>query len=143
MQLRFYDNGDGTITDNDSGLIWLKDGDCSSISPLNWDGAVTAVGSLASGQCGLSDGSNAEDWRLPTKEEWDDFVCPSYYPALCNREGTGPWSEGDPFVNVAGWTYWASTEVDATTVWSVNLDDGTTYTRGKFTVVWTWPVKDP
>jgi hypothetical protein len=51
------DNGDGTVTDTNAGLIWEKE----STGPMNWDDAM----SYASG---LSLGGHS-DWRLPDKDE--------------------------------------------------------------------------
>jgi hypothetical protein len=64
--LRFVDNGDGTLTDATTGLTWLKRGDCLHDT---WSGVLTAVAALASGQCGLSDGSTAGSWRIPNRAE--------------------------------------------------------------------------
>jgi len=64
---RFTDNLDGTITDNLTGLIWLKDGNCLGYRP--WLGALAAVDSLHDGLCGLSDASVAGAWRLPNRNE--------------------------------------------------------------------------
>lgn len=60
---RFTDNGDGTITDNLTGLIWLADTTC--IGQRKWSDAVAATNALANGDCGLTDGSAAGDWRMP------------------------------------------------------------------------------
>jgi len=50
-----------------TGLVWLRD--AGAIHQLNWADAVAAVNALASPQCGLSDGSVAGDWRMPTRNE--------------------------------------------------------------------------
>jgi len=63
---RFIDNGDGTLADTVTGLTWLKKADCVQ---QPWSGALAAVNALASGQCGLSDGSTAGQWRLPNRAE--------------------------------------------------------------------------
>ena len=69
---RFKDNGDGTLTDNLTGLIWLKNVNCFKL--IAWGGAMTAVRGLKDGDCGpdsgliLSDGSFPGDWRIPTME---------------------------------------------------------------------------
>lgn len=60
------DNGNGTVSDTLTGLIWLKQGDCIS---QTWSAAVAAVNALASGQCGLADGSAAGSWRMPNRNE--------------------------------------------------------------------------
>jgi hypothetical protein len=65
---RFTDNGDGTVTDHLTGLIWLKNADCfPAMSP--YSDALEACNSLADGQCGLNDGSVPGDWRLPNLKE--------------------------------------------------------------------------
>jgi len=63
---RFIDNGNGTITDSVTGLIWLKQANCIS---GQWSDALTSISTLASGQCGLSDGSTAGNWRMPNRNE--------------------------------------------------------------------------
>src|SRR5215475_11535304 len=50
---RFTDNNNGTITDNLTGLIWLKNASCFGTQV--WDTAITSANGLANGQCGLSD----------------------------------------------------------------------------------------
>ncbi|OAD22323.1 protein containing DUF1566 [Candidatus Thiomargarita nelsonii] len=106
---RYTDNGDGTVTDNQTGLIWLKKANCSGRS-MTWKEAMQWAAELAHGQCGLSDGSKAGDWRLPTKEEWEAMVDNRYKkPALCNAAGTGQWKEGDAFSGVQTGSYWPST----------------------------------
>ena len=72
---RFTDNGDGTIKDNITGLIWLKNVNCDGSK--DWNDANDFCNLLASGSCGLTDGSLAGDWRLPTLSElklwqWDE-----------------------------------------------------------------------
>jgi hypothetical protein len=53
---RWIDNGNGTLTDTMTGLIWLKQADCIRQTLSD---AIAAVNKLASGQCGLTDGSAA------------------------------------------------------------------------------------
>jgi hypothetical protein len=61
---RYLDNGDGTITDCRTCLIWLKDVSC-----LEVQGVEDGEAELNSGECGLSDGSVEGDWRRPTPTE--------------------------------------------------------------------------
>lgn len=63
---RFTDNEDGTVTDNLTGLTWLKDLFCIWGT---WADGLTATNTLAVGNCGLSDGSVAGDWRMPNRNE--------------------------------------------------------------------------
>lgn len=69
---RFIDNLNGTVTDTDTGMVWLKDAACLGVA--NFDnanamaaalGANTADG-IAHEPCGLTDGSVPGDWRLPS-----------------------------------------------------------------------------
>jgi len=49
-----------------TGLVWLKQGDCVR---GQWSDALDSVNALASGQCGLTDGSTAGQWRMPNRAE--------------------------------------------------------------------------
>ncbi|MBI3774395.1 MAG: DUF1566 domain-containing protein [Gammaproteobacteria bacterium] len=68
---RFIDNGDGTVADLVTGLTWLKQANCIN---QTWSSALTAINSLASGQCGLTDGSMAGQWRMPNRNEMLSLV---------------------------------------------------------------------
>jgi hypothetical protein len=112
---RFIDPQDGTVRDNLTGLVWLRDAGC--IAAANWQGALTAANQLASGSCGLSDGSTAGQWRVPNVIELESLVDVSQSrPAL---------SIGHPFVNVAA-SYWTSTTYygDVTNAWVIRFTDG-------------------
>ena len=140
---RFTDNGNGTVTDNRTGLIWLKNANCFGTN--NWHEAVDKAAALHSGECGLADGSNKGDWRLPTEEEWAAFVDRNYFnPALSNAAGTGQWSEGDPFNNVQCGFYWSSTTYEAYTdnAWFMNIAHGYVYDPSKSNSFYVWPVRD-
>jgi uncharacterized caspase-like protein len=109
---RYTDNGDGTVTDNRTGLIWMKNANC--FGRQNWKTAMQSAANLAHGQCGLRDGSRRGMWRLPTIKEWKAMMDKKYsWPALSNAAGTGKWEEGDAFLDVqsgfySSW-YWSST----------------------------------
>ena len=60
---RFRDNNNGTVRDKLTGLIWLQDADCFGMQA--WHAALKSANLLADGQCGLTDGSGVNDWRLP------------------------------------------------------------------------------
>jgi hypothetical protein len=106
---RYIDNGDGTVTDNRTGLIWLKNANC--FGKKDWRTAKQLAAQLADGQCGLSDGSKPGDWRLPTRDEYQAMRDQKYTsPALSNAAGTAQWQEGDAFSSVHAYHYWSSTE---------------------------------
>ena len=56
---RYVDNGNGTVTDTLTDLVWLRNASCFSYT--NWDQATADAASLADGQCSLTDGSPAGD----------------------------------------------------------------------------------
>ncbi len=143
---RFTDNSDGTVTDNLTGLIWLKDADC--LGTKEWEDtgptypALEAANTLNSGECGLTDGSVEGDWRLPNVREMQSLVhygC--YNPALPDTLGTGCGS--GPFTGVQSYFYWSSTtEADATAyAWVMYLDYGDVRTVAKSNTFYVWPVR--
>lgn len=135
---RFTDNGNGTITDNLTGLIWLKDATCFGTG--TWSTALSDTNSLASGSCGLSDGSSAGDWRPPNRKELHSLTDYSQYnPAF---------PSGHPFTNVQSIMYWSATTsaygpADGTSgAWAVNMWDGDLDHYGKSnTSLDVWPVR--
>lgn len=116
---RFTDNGNGTVADNLTGLIWLQNANCTDIvatidkssGRLNWADALTWVHGLAQGTCDLTDGSSVGDWRVPSINEFYSLMDTGYTnPALSNDAGTGQWTPGDDsaFSNVQASKYWSS-----------------------------------
>jgi hypothetical protein len=97
---RFTDNLNGTVTDHLTGLVWLRDADCKGAT--DWPTAITNANQLASGQCGLSDGSAAGQWRMPNANELESLVDVSQFgPSV---------SAGHPFSNINLLNaYWSST----------------------------------
>ncbi len=139
---RYIDNGDGTVTDTRTGLIWLKNANC--FKRQNWETAKQSAAKLAHGQCGLSDGSKAGDWRLPTKDELSAMVDKKYEdPALSNATGTNKWKEGNAFSDVQAGVYWSSTTYasNASIAWDVYLGSGSVNTGYKSGTDYVWPVR--
>ncbi len=119
---RYENNGDGTVTDCLTGLIWLKNANCTDTSnnipnptgALSMQNAMLWVAGLQNGICGLTDMSYAGDWRLPTKAEWMAMMARAHKqgytnPILTNGAGTAQWTNGDVFDNVQSNYYWSST----------------------------------
>lgn len=105
------DNGDSTVTDVTTGLVWTKSAD------------LAAGGKTLDETVSFADTFNREkqlghgDWRLPTREELLGVVDPAMRrPAL---------PEGHAFSGVSGW-YRSSTEG-----WGVDMDAGTPWGTGK------------
>ena len=106
---RFTANGNGTVTDNLTGLIWLQDGNCKEffdddtigVNFRPWDDALTAANNLSTGKCGLTDGSAAGDWRLPNVRELQSLI--DYGRAI------PAYPEGNLFTNILSANYWSST----------------------------------
>jgi hypothetical protein len=164
---RYDDNGDGTISDCRTGLIWLKDANCTATSggitknspppgsttagSLTWNDAITWTAGLGNNICGLSDGSSAGDWRMPTKTEWMAMVVNAKkqgftFPALTNSAGTVQWVASDPFDNVQSDNYWSSSAFNYNSfnlIWFVNLSYGyvNTYVAHNATYYYVWPVR--
>lgn len=114
---RFTDNGNGTVTDRLTGLVWMKNAGC--FNPMNWSAALTAANQLASGACGLTDGSVAGQWRMPNVNELESVVDVSRAnPAV---------SASAPFTNIAlANAYWSSTTYTAltTNAMAIRFTDG-------------------
>jgi len=140
---RFTKNNDGTVTDNLTGLIWLENANC--FSTRTWAQALTDAANLQNGSCGLSDGSAAGEWRLPSKKELKSLVSSQYdSPALSNTAGTSQWSTGDPFTGVQSFNYWSSTTYAGNTpnAWYVVLNVGIVSTLPKTNPsFYVWPVR--
>ncbi len=149
---RFTKNGDGTVADNLTGLIWLEDADC--FGEKVWADALAAANGLfdgstndpGSGDCGLSDNSGAGAWRLPNVKELQSLVSFGIWgPAVPNTAGTGQWVEGDPFSNVGSTnSYWSSNSYAPIPVhkWKMTIHNGTTSaTQSNSDFVHVWPVR--
>jgi hypothetical protein len=140
---RFTDNLDGTVTDNLTGLIWLKNANCFGLR--TWNEGLSDCNGLASGSCGLTDGSIAGNWRLPNVFELRSLSDLKYWePTLSNSEGTGQWTHGDPFTNllVNGY-YWSSSTLAYGTgyAWLVGMDTGYVGYSLKTSGYYVWPVR--
>ena len=139
---RFTDNGDETVTDNLTGLIWLKNANC--FGSRTWNDALSDANGLESGECGLTDVSIAGDWRLPNKRELFSLTHDGYSsPVVPNTAGTSKWSEGDPFTNVQLDVYWSSTTMDflSQRAWSVSMTIGSVDANDKLSSAFVWPVR--
>lgn len=107
---RFVDNTDGTVTDKLTGLVWLKNANCTDTvggiskasGAINWNNALTWSNNLASGYCGLTDGSTVGQWRLPNIYELRSLL-------NFQQSEISDWLNTQGFNNVQRKTYWSST----------------------------------
>jgi hypothetical protein len=133
LERRFTDNGDGTVTDNLTGLIWLQDANCFGVRV--WANALSDANTLADGSCGLTDGSVAGDWRMSNVRE---------LPSLVDYGRLNPALPlGHPFFGVQSNFYWTSTSNrhSTTSAWFVSLFYGYVGYNGKSYAYYVWPVR--
>jgi len=127
---RFTDNGDGTITDNATGLMWIKDPIANPGAPFNakmtWENAII--------NCEALNFAGHDDWRLPNIKELISITDYGlFFPAI------------DPvfFPNTQLEYYWSSTTCLFSTgyAWNVDIYDGLSGTRIKTATQWVRPVR--
>jgi hypothetical protein len=115
---RYVDNGDGTVTDTCTGLMWQKDtadvnGD-GLVSP-EWDGGDAVIWRDALEYCeGLSFAGH-DDWRLPNVRELQSIVDYGRFdPAI------------DPVFGALFGYYWSSSTYadNPDSAWIVSFNDG-------------------
>ncbi len=130
---RFTDNGNGTVTDNLTRLIWMKN--ANAFGTKTWADALTAANGLKSGDFDLNDGSQAGDWRLPNLRELQSLADYSISsPAL---------PPGHPFTGVQLAFYWSSTSDGSYPAYAclVDINDGHVYGHIKSDTYYVWCVR--
>jgi hypothetical protein len=134
--LRFNDNGDGTATDNLTGLMWLKDGGCFRKS---WSTIFNTIKDFNSNpefyNC-LGYTASYTDWRLPNVKELESLV--NYGVA-----DSAIWLNSQGFVNTKSSSYWASTTYQGSTnkAWMVDMQRAKRSFMGKSYTYYGWPVR--
>ena len=154
---RFVDCGNGTVTDTQTVLIWLKKANC--FAQQDWDTALASAAGLKSGDCELKDHSSAGDWRLPTLQcvsgpgcnmsdapgEFSTIFGPACTSNLfiLNTAGTGCWTEGNLFSGVQLSNYWSSTTYAGYPGYAcgVDLNNGNVNGFDKINPNYVWPVR--
>lgn len=145
--------GNCTITDNLTGLMWLKDANIAGTAGYvpdstadGWSDAKALVVSLNSGKAPFT-GKNCgyTDWRLPTLKELQSLIHYKYRdPALSDTVGTEHWTEDAPFINVQSGEYWSATSFYPGAgggAWYVHFGDGSISTDFKIGTKYVWPVR--
>ncbi|MEW6743618.1 MAG: DUF1566 domain-containing protein [Planctomycetota bacterium] len=101
-QNHFVDNGDGTITDQATGLVWMQD---DSGTGYNWEEALEYAENLAL--------AGYDDWRLPNAKELQSIVDYTRSPSSNGSAAIDPIFQTTPIIDEAGNTnfafYWTGT----------------------------------
>ena len=108
----YTDNGDGTITDNVTGLMWAKDGTdkgCDYGAEISWQTAIGWANFLVF--------AGYNDWRLPNRRELESLIdAGASYPAI-----------NSTYFPYTDWQdYWSGTTLkdDSTYAWCVHFGNG-------------------
>ena len=98
----FFDNGDGTITDNATGLMWKQDDEGSA---MLWEDALEHAEN--------HEFASYSDWRLPDTKELQSIIDYSRSPATTNSAAIDDLFNATQVTNEAGQTdypmYWTNT----------------------------------
>jgi len=126
---RFPDNGNGTVTDNMTGLMWVKAPHSltGNSERMTWNNAIDYCNGLSY--------AGHSDWRLPNVRELRSLIdYGQFNPALPSEH---------PFSGVQAPGYWSSsTHAEYTsTAWYVNLFYGNLYSDIKTYPYRVWPVR--
>ena len=125
---RYIDNGDGTVTDKFTNLMWVQD--AQLLSGMDWYEAIDVCNNLI-----LAD---KDDWRLPNVREMHSLIDYGYdNPCL---------TDGHPFINVPAYPgiYWTSTTrpVNELEAYYIPIVNGAINGANKLDHLWfAWPVR--
>ncbi|KJU83787.1 protein containing DUF1566 [Candidatus Magnetobacterium bavaricum] len=128
---RFVDNGDQTITDKSTGLMWTKNANLPG-TYKTWHEAKDYVASMNSG----AGTYGYTDWRLPGKEELEGLI-------KGWKDAPYSWLKSQGFTNVQSGYYWSSTSYAHNTsgAWIVDMYDGNVFAYDKSGYYYVWPVR--
>ncbi len=102
----FTDNGNGTITDNFTGLMWQQ---THPSNAMTWEDALAYARSVTLG--------GASDWRLPNIKELQ---------SLSDMKRSKPTIDKTCFTNMGSGLYWSATSLNGkgTMAWNMTADYG-------------------
>lgn len=132
---RFTDNGDGTITDHATGLMWEKNSRDTGVNDADGaDGSWFLAGlRIARTQGGIADHPFNlstflyDDWRAPNRRELESLVDLSrHHPAIdpIFHHDCVPGCTIEECSCTASDLYWTSSPADESTAWAVSFADG-------------------
>jgi len=127
---RFYDNGNGTVTDSLTGLMWTKNANLPG-SAMTWYQAVDYCNNLTQG--------GYTDWRLPNVNELESLVND-------DEPNSAAWLNSQGFTNVQSKYYWSATTsaYDPSNAWFIVMSSGNVYNYYGFKSIngfYAWPVR--
>ncbi len=132
---RYVDNGDGTVTDNTTGLVWTKD---ANHGLMSWFEAVK--------HCEDFNFAGHSDWRLPlVAKNGGTAELDTLFRKNGDHSEAWEGTRGTPFTNVQSNYYWSGTSYahvpgDA---WGVDMGDGDMGDGAAKTCRYdVWPVRD-
>jgi len=126
---RFTDNGDDTMTDNLTGLMWTKNAELTSPNLMDWSQAIDFCNNLKLG--------GHKDWRLPNVNELESLI-------NANEFDSTAWLVSQGFTNVLDDDYWSSTTNARYTdayAWYVHMYNGRVEYGDKVHYLVVWPVR--
>ena len=133
----FTDNGDGTITDTTTGLMWDKcsrgqvwdnttpPGTCTGAPGIfTWEGALVEATVANTPVANTPSHRNFTDWRLPNRTELESLV---------KIDASAPAIDGTVFPATASAWYWTSTTYapNPAYAWFVFFDNGNSFASHK------------
>jgi len=126
---RFTDNGNETVTDNLTGLMWTKNANLPN-GQKTWQEALDYIASLNS-----SNYLGFNDWHLPNVNQLRSL-------ANAGELHTSSWLNTQGFSNVQSDFYWSSSTYayDTDYSWYVYMYDGYVGSLGKDYYYYVWPV---
>jgi hypothetical protein len=122
---RFTDNGNGTVTDNLTHLIWTQD--VNIYGATNWNDALTSCNSCIVG--------GYTDWYLPNVRELNSLI--DYGGAQYQKLPAG-----HPFTGTMGpsWYYWTSTN-HSNSPYTISFENGFMWGAGVNSLYKVWCVR--
>ena len=130
LEINYTDNGDGTITDNNTGLMWIQ----ARGEKMSWNDAVVGASNNTTG--------GHTDWRMPTIKElyslflfsgengFDVFSTDGYVPFIDTNYFELEYGSGigdERVIDCQDWSgteYVSLTQQNQPTVFGVNFADG-------------------
>lgn len=151
----FVDNGDGTITHTDSGLMWLQDANYSATSGYDADGRMDWT--QANNWAGSLSYAGYNDWRLPKLNHVDSpcetFFCyndelGNLFHSLGNESFWWPSLNSGSFTNIqtapltSGYWYADESAQDSSRAWDFWIYGGYQGTNPKSELLYGWAVRE-